>query len=204
MSQIHTNRDLCPEINNLLQQQIQNQRTLEIYLRALLAGVNCYADAVSIRANEFYELLERGFVGVPLPFSTEWNEQYDDLPNNFASFHSVQLTLIRQIVDLHEMADHGMLANKLRYFGIHSPRKSIWYNFEPVSYLECAVAGSLDVEDSRNDTLQQFVPGLIEALDDSAQQGTKNSDDMPSPQNDLERVTWQQFQVFLDCGQMYE
>lgn len=204
MSQIHTSRDLYLAIDSLLQQQTQNKRTLEIYLRALLAGVNSYANAVSIRLNEFYELVEQGFFGVPLPFNTKWNEQYDDLPSNLASFHSVQLTLIRQIVDLHELADQGTLANKLRYFGIHSPRQSIWYNFEPVSYLECAMAGSLDLWDSRDNTLRPFVRGVVETLDDSANHGTTNSENMPSPQNELERFTWQQFQEFLECGQMYE
>ena len=50
---------------------------------------------------------------------------------------------LRQIVDLREMRDAGMLAKKWIELGIDAPRGGRWFNFEPVQYLECAAAGSI-------------------------------------------------------------
>jgi hypothetical protein len=41
------------------------------------------------------------------------------------------------------MAEAGTLENEYRYFGIDSPTGFRWYNFDPCSYLECGVRGSL-------------------------------------------------------------
>jgi hypothetical protein len=41
----------------------------------------------------------------------------------------------------------GTLANDQRYFGVDSPRGSRWYNFDPLTFLECAVAGTFGEED---------------------------------------------------------
>ena len=41
------------------------------------------------------------------------------------------------------MAEAGALEDEYRYFGIDSPTGFRWYNFDPCSYLECGVRGSL-------------------------------------------------------------
>ncbi len=43
-------------------------------------------------------------------------------------------------VDLRRMRG-GTLAEEWRYFGSESPTGKGWYNFDPLTYLECALAG---------------------------------------------------------------
>ena len=49
--------------------------------------------------------------------------------------------LERQIRDLREMKENGDLDKEFKYFGITSPSKQTWYNFDTASYLRCATAG---------------------------------------------------------------
>ena len=49
--------------------------------------------------------------------------------------------LERQIKDLKDMQENGDLDKEFKYFGLTSPSKQIWYNFDTSSYLRCATAG---------------------------------------------------------------
>ncbi|WP_459195476.1 hypothetical protein [Wukongibacter baidiensis] len=65
-------------------------------------------------------------------------QEIDDQDNNFQVFKD---TILFQINDLNCMEkDEGILNNDLIYFGVDSPTGNRWYNFDPLTYLECASA----------------------------------------------------------------
>ena len=66
--------------------------------------------------------------------------------------------------DLHEMDENDTLKNEQRYFGVNAPRKSYWYNFDPIGYLECATAGSFGGWEPGDETGRQFVPEPVALL----------------------------------------
>lgn len=138
-------------------------RPLEEYLRALW-GILQHAQKDSIPFSQLAEALQRAFVADPLPFDEDWL-QYTAPPNfitmppstaladeNNTSFSVFQQMICYQIADLHRMAQAGMLENKFRYLGVRSPTGHSWYNFDPSSYLHCAVQGLVnhDIDETRS------------------------------------------------------
>jgi hypothetical protein len=113
-----------------------DDRSLEEYLRALwrLGCAHRAEDALPRRT--FEDLLDEARRAAAPPFDQGWAVGYGDRER---SGHARwERTILDQIVDLHEMAEVGNLANELRYFGIASPRGSDWYNFDPDLFLDCA------------------------------------------------------------------
>jgi hypothetical protein len=91
----------------------------------------------------------------------------------------MQDTILWQIVDLRDMDEAGMLRNEDRYFGIDAPRGNRWYNFDPMTYLECAAAGTY--------------------------RGFTTPPDIPDdPVFEIEEVSWDDFTRFLRAGAFYE
>jgi len=97
-------------------------------------------------------------------FNPDWRDQYDKLSHDRNDYAGFRATLIRQIVDLREMDDNSTLKNEQRYFGMSAPRKSYWYNFDPIGYLECAMAGSFGGWEPGDETGRQFVPEPVALL----------------------------------------
>jgi len=114
--------------------------------------------------------------------------------------------LLSQVVDLERMRQDGTLDNPYRYFGIGAPathqrmaNPRSWFNFDPLTYLECAARGMFDgwtpeanpnviaLEQGNN------VKGLFFGLE-PAQEG----------EYALPRVSWDEVADFLIYGQIYE
>ena len=166
--------DLSRAIERLLKQHKDNARTLEEYLLAVLSLSVSLAGLQRITLVEFFSILSGGFVHDPLPFNEQWRDRYDQLPDEAAGYRGWHATVIQQIVDLREMDECGTLKDKTRHLGVVAPRDSDWYNFDPSSYLECAMEGSFDRWNL-----------------------SKGRAGMPT-------ITWQDFKVFVICGQIYE
>lgn len=102
------------------------------------------------------------------------------------------------------MAEQGILADEERYFGIDSPRGQRWYNFDPCTFLECAVAGSLGGWQSGDDTGREYVPGQVAVMSDDGKVEVADPEDVPDPVISIGELSWETFQSFLGCGQWYE
>jgi hypothetical protein len=102
------------------------------------------------------------------------------------------------------MAEQGILNNELRYFGTDSPRGQRWYNFDPCTFLECAIAGSFGGWQSGDETGREYVPGPVAVLGDDGQVSTSDPRDVPDSIVSLRDVSWDDFRSFLGCGQWYE
>lgn len=204
LADLTTNRDLYLAINTLSKEQESCNRTLEVYLRAILQESRSLVDYDSITLPQFYNIIASGFNGTPAEFNENWFQEYDHLDDEADGYLGWKATLIKQIVDLREMDKNGTLTNKLRYFGVQSPRQSSWYNFDPFGYLECAMAGSLGGWQPDDDSGRQFVPGKVAVLAKDGSIQTANPEDIPNPIFNISTVTWNQFKDFLFCGQIYE
>ncbi|NOK62042.1 MAG: hypothetical protein GFH27_549321n29 [Chloroflexi bacterium AL-W] len=204
MPDLRTNRDLYLAIETLTHDHRFDGRSLEHYLLALLRAAEPFADAEALSLNDFYHLIVQSFVIEPHEFDEGWCQQYDQLPYKEVGFSGWRATVIRQIVDLREMAENRILANKYRHFGVDSPRRSRWYNFDPVGYLECAMAGSFGGWEPGATSGREFVPGTVALLaDDGSIQGA-NPEDIPRPQFEIPYVSWEECKGFIICGQVYE
>ena len=204
MSDLHTNRDLYLAIGALTHKHRSDDRSLEQYLLALLRAVEPFANAETLPLNDFYNLIAQAFEIEPYVFDEDWRQQYAELPHKSDDFSGWHATVIQQIVDLREMAETGMLANEYRYFGVNSPRGSRWYNFDPISYLECAMAGSFGGWEPGDTSGREFVPGTVAVLADDGSIQEENPEDIPRPHFEIPDVSWEEVKRFIICGQVYE
>ncbi len=202
-SDIQTNRDLYLSIEQLAEEYKSCGRSLEEYLLVLLQEATKFADRESLSLSNFYELIYVSFNVCPPKFNDDWRDLYSLLPYDSPGFERWQATLIRQIVDLHEMKENGTLANEQRYFGVNAPRGSRWYNFDPLGYLECGMAGSFRSWEPNDESNRQFVPGRVAVL---SEDGLIDVDpqDLVRPQFEIPTVCWNEFNEFIQCGQWYE
>jgi hypothetical protein len=123
--------------------------TLEGYLRSLLQVVEQHAsDTPTYRL--LAQVLRDAFTAPALPFALDWLAVTD--PPEFLfrfdsecippedPFAALQAMLHYQIADLHRLQEAGKLDYLYRYYGIASSTGHTWYNFDPRTFLECAVA----------------------------------------------------------------
>lgn len=199
-----TNRDLYNAVSELGERYVFSGRTLEQYLSALLGLARPYTQKTHLSLPDFYRLISEAFTADPLPFDPAWRDKYGALDPALPGFPGWEATVIRQIVDLHEMEEAGLLANKYRGFGINAPRGSSWYNFDPVAYLECAMEGSLGGWELGDPTGRVFVPGEVAVVDASGDVQIVNPQDIERPIIEMPLLSWKQLTDFVECGQLYE
>jgi hypothetical protein len=205
-----TNRELYLAIGALVNDPARARRAdLEEYLRALLRGCRTYAGANDISAEQFLAVLERAFVDDPLEYDPAWAAAYDagitdPGGNELDGFAGFEAVLLRQIVDLREMREAGILDRKWIELGEDAPRGGRWYNFHPRTYLECAAAGSMGGWEPGDDTGRGFVNGEVAVMDDQRNVTSADPRDVDRPVHALGRVTWNDFADFVYCGQVYE
>ena len=117
-------------------------KSLEEYLRALWSLVQ-QAQTKPVTYALLGQLLQNAFLTEPLPFYEVWFK-YEAPPDLHEDEHSKSFSILQQMIcyqiaDLHHMAQAGLLENKWRFYGIDSPTGHRWFNFEPASYLKCAL-----------------------------------------------------------------
>ena len=160
--------DLNAFTTALIREREGTPRTLEEYLRAVLASVrNHSADPPSYGL--FATILAEGFSIPPLPYDETLGAHCGPpenpwlvnltaaklfpwlyTPERLAAMESRRArisdrdfmldTLLFLIADFHSMTA-GELGYKWRYMGAKSPRGHDWYNWDPLTFLECALAG---------------------------------------------------------------
>jgi hypothetical protein len=162
LEEILTNDNNAYSFNGHIRSLAKNEAksfkgSLETYLSALLAVVQDYRNETpSWRL--IAKILEEAFQKAPLPFDNNWLEynnpaneitdgdfEIDELDKNLA-FEALIRMVKYQISDLHKMAEAGTLNHPYRYYGIESPTGHIWYNFEPVGFLSCAISGMKEIK----------------------------------------------------------
>src|SRR5262249_23583789 len=161
---------------------------LEDYLRALWQLGARHAAEEMLSLGAFATMLETAFRETPPPFDPSWRNIAEPDLTKTMGFQGWQQTILWQIIDLRDMDEAGMLRDEMRYLGIQAPRGTDWYNFDPLTYLECAAAGAF---------------GGFRAGDESGRiKAVPSSPD--DPVFEIPQVTWDAFTRFLWAGQLYE
>ena len=133
------------------------------------------------------------------PFDPTFRVESDE-PAGGASHDGTDRRLRAQIVDLREMAEEGTLEDEHRYFGVDAPSGARWYNFDPLTFLECGARGAFGGWEEGDDTGVQYVPGQVAVLGPDGIE-TVEPRDVPDPVRDMPEVTWEDVTAFLECGQ---
>ena len=155
------------------QDNYQN-RDLETYLLALLELVN-QNKTQNLTTNLLLKLLQDAFASGPAEFNTEWlkistapdknimsrkftnpdiNSIIDKSIVSDKSGIDYTIAVIQfQISELHKMKGR-QLEDEMRYFGIDSETGNRWYNFDPMTNLEC---GARCILDSNKEGEQVFI-----------------------------------------------
>jgi hypothetical protein len=190
--QLRTNRDLYLFVAALVENDDLEGRELEEYLRALwrLGSAEQAKDQLTLAC--FSGLLVAAFQEPAPAFVPGWQDIAEE-EGTHAGYPRWERTIFSQIVDLREMRDAGMLANEHRYFGVDAPRGRRWFNFDPLTYLECAVEGAFGGWRPGDRTGRDYV-------------AAKNLElaDLDIPIFEMTRVSWDQFADFLRAGQSFE
>lgn len=197
-----TNRDFYLAVTAFQTAPCGSNRSLEGYLLALRQLCVPLASTPALSGEAFLHLLEAAFTSEAPPFVEEWRSRTftEDIPG----FTGFEACLMRQVVDLREMAENGLLENEYRYFGIDSPRGLRWYNFDPRGFLECAVEGQYGGWDPEDDTGRVHVPGPVLVAGENGELSSCAPEDIERPVEEIACVTWDEFRDFLFCGQCYE
>lgn len=203
MTKLATNRDLYLAVTELTKTKANSQPSLEGYLLSLHHLGMRFEAHDSIGFDNFFSLLRDSFSFQPPQFSADWSHEYVG-DTNIPGFPGWLKTISSQIIDLHEMSASGELRNELRYFGIQSPRGAHWVNFDPCSYLECAIAGSIGGWEPEDESGRSYVPGPVTVFDEHNKLVTMNPEDVPRPTYPLPAISWELFRDILRCGQYYE
>jgi len=203
-SELRTNRDLYLFVADLCEKNAKNDRSLEDFLKVLWRLSSPHRSLDALPLSQFAGLLEAALREEVPSFDPSWTRAYQQGEDQLAGYVRWESTILGQIVDLHEMERAGTLANDLRYFGVDAPRGSRWYNFDPLTFLECAVTGTFGGWRSGDPTGRDYVPGPVAVLDETGRITSADPRELDEPLFEMEGIGWDVFADFLGSGQWYE
>ncbi|MFA7444999.1 MAG: hypothetical protein WCY89_03570 [Flavobacteriaceae bacterium] len=131
-------------------------RDLETYLLSLLKLAEQEKNQ-PLTPDLLLKLIENAFISDPKEFNSEWLS-ITDAPESLSIDKSkisdkneidYSISVLQfQISELHKMRGK-QLDDEKRYFGIDSETGNIWYNFDPMTNLECGARCILDSDDEK-------------------------------------------------------
>lgn len=196
MAEPLNNRDLYQFISGLVQRRSKTQPTLEVYLQHLRQLAQARRGQEGLRPSDFAELLALAFEPDPaVPAGLGPATQ---------AFLDWDRRLGQQLLDLQQMKEAGTLDDEHRYFGVDAPSGRRWYNFDPATFLECAVAGTFGGWQEGDDTGRTYVPGPVAVLDAAGSLSTADPRALDEPVLPIHEIRWVDFEAFLEAGQSYE
>ncbi len=159
--------------------------SLEEYLRSLWRIVSRSRD-LPLTPENLAAWFERAFTEEPPPFDPAWMlrpKTESDEPNTFEGWENI---ILYQIADLRRMAQLGMLDNKYRYMGLTSPTDLSWYNFDPLTYLDCGMGGPWYCN-------EMLMP-----------ESTRENNQIGDGAGEGREISWSDFYAILYLGRIYE
>lgn len=147
VSQIQTRGDWKEYIASLTNEFEQIfTGTLEEYLRTLWSLIQIHRES-EVSFSLLGQLLHDAFTNEPLPFDKSWllYEKPPGIITNDEDIHDVDFSILQQMIcyqiaDLYRMKQAGILDKPYIFLGTDSPTGNQWVNFDPFSYLRCAIA----------------------------------------------------------------
>ena len=196
----HTNRDLYVRVVREGKRMDAASRSLDAFLRAWWHVGQSLSSQARFDLDTVAAMVAAAGTVEPPPLREAWRTAtYHDTdePTTFADWEAIVLS---QIADLADFADHGPLS-KYAALGAAVPRAEgcvratagTWYNFDPQSYLECGLAGSLGGW-AEDDGLRKPVPGPVVPLVSEPEPG----------EHPVDALDWADLADLARCGQEYE
>ncbi|SNS54030.1 hypothetical protein [Actinomadura mexicana] len=196
---VRTNRDLYLVFLQLGQQARAASWSLSAFLRSLWKVGAALADQARLEPDDVAAMFAAAAATPPPAFDPAWSGKDLSLPGEEPDrYTDWERVLLSQIADLEDFlaAPPGPQAR----FGVEAPRPpgsgaratpARWYNFDPATYLECAVAGSLGGWDAADGARVPLPAGPGE----------------PTARSYVRTITtmsWTDLARIAVCGQMYE
>ncbi|MFB4296614.1 hypothetical protein [Actinomadura sp. NTSP31] len=196
---VRTNRDLYLIFLQLGQEARAASWSLSAFLRALWKVSAPLRDNERLEPDDVAAMFAAASTTPPAEFDPAWSAKDLSLPGHrpegYADWERVVLS---QLADLEEflVSPPGPQAR----FGVDAPRPpgsgaratpARWYNFDPATYLECAVAGSLGGWDAADGAR---VPLPTAAGEPPARSYVR----------EITEMSWGDLARIAVCGQMYE
>ncbi|GGV28188.1 hypothetical protein GCM10010182_58930 [Actinomadura cremea] len=196
---VRTNRDLYLVFLHLGQEARAASWSLSAFLRALWKVSGPLRDRAHLDPDDVAAMFSAAATVSPAPFDPAWSGADLALPGpepgGYADWERVVLS---QIADLEDFltAPPGPRAR----FGVDAPRPPgsgpratpvRWYNFDPATYLECAVAGSLGGWDAADGARVPLPPA-------------PGASPVRSYVREVRAMTWAELARIAVCGQVYE
>lgn len=195
---INTNRDFYKAIAELVKSMHEQECiSLEQFLSSLLRFSREKSHKPHITLAELFDLLELSLTAKPLGVMPEVGRT----PEYFTQW---QATLEQQITDLKQMSENGSLKNELRYFGVTAPSGEMWFNFDPLTYLECGAEGCFGGWRDGDESGREYVPGEVVALNEDGELVACDPRLIDNPETEVTTLSWSELTHFLGCGQAYE
>ncbi len=196
-SAIQTNDELCHAINNLTGANIHNpERSLELYLRALLGVCLHHWTEPRFTPEAFVAILDEAFTAHPVDYDPHWEETYSTDWLSLKGWDRFHALICRQIVDLKQLREQGILTGHYVDPGVQCPKGGTWCNFDIRSFLAQACAGNFDGWTPDEDIL--FNPPH------SALHRDATLEEIHEETSALPLLNWELFADFLHCGQIHE
>lgn len=197
---LRTNRDLYLHFLHLGQEARARSWSLSAFLRSLWKVSGPLRTLPALEPDDVAAMFSAAATTPPAGFDPAWAGKDlslpGDEPEGYADWERV---ILSQLADLEEFlaAPPGPQAR----FGVDAPRPPgcgrratppRWYNFDPATYLECAVAGSLGGWDPA-DGARVPLPG-----------GPAAGSAARSYVRSITTMSWADLARIAVCGQMYE
>lgn len=196
---LRTNRELYLHFLQLGQEARSASWSLSAFLRALWKVSGPLRDREGVEPDDVAAMFTAAALSPPPPFDPAWRTKDLSLTGDEPADHADwERVLLSQLADLEDFAESppGPRAR----FGVDAPRPSgsgrratpaRWYNFDPATYLECAVAGSIGGWDAA----------------DGARVPLADSGGVAPPRSyvrDVTAMSWADLARIAVCGQMYQ
>ncbi|WP_433323710.1 hypothetical protein [Spirillospora sp. CA-294931] len=193
---VRSNRDLYLHFLHIGQEARNASWSLSAFLRALWKVSGPLCDREVLDPDDVAAMFSAAATTPPAEFDPAWSSADLALPGDEPEGHADwERVILSQLADLEDFLNSP--PGPQGRFGVEAPRPtgsgrratpSLWYNFDPATYLECAVAGSLGGWDAA-DGARVPLPG------DSGRR---------SYVRPITTMTWADLARIAVCGQMYE
>lgn len=190
MKPLRTNADLYRYAKDLREEHAGSSRSLADWLGAFHGALVVHRADDGVSLTCFGDAIRRGWVDAPdLTDAGQW---------------PIGLEVRAMVEDLAKAKAAGVLDDPYRFFGKGIPGGGYWYNWEPASFIECGLAGSVggwQVGDSG----RVLVPGDVATVDASGELVTVPAAELGSDLVEtIETLSWDDVESFLWAGQNYE
>ncbi|GAA2595577.1 hypothetical protein SMC26_37200 [Actinomadura fulvescens] len=197
---LHTNRDLYLHFLHLGQEARASSWSLSTFLRSLWKVSAPLRDRDPLAPDDVAAMFSAAAATPPAEFDPAWLSKDLSLPgrepDGYGDWERVILSQLADLADF-RTAPPGPQAR----FGVDAPRPPgtgrratprRWYNFDPATYLECAVAGSLGGWDTADGTRVPLAAGA---------EGPARS---RCYLRSITTMSWADLARIAVCGQIYE